>query len=304
MRKAFTVILLGLLLFPLYAKGEEIVQIHTGKHWVWFAGQDQFEKYKQDIEPFYDYADKAFEYLSQAWGLRPSKDKYVLFVWPKTGGGFATGDIGEVHSATGNVSPGIGVSYDAFFNVANGIKGYWGYVLITHEMVNLFTGQIVSGGWPVDWWADHRSPFPLVTAVQIEYALIPEVAIHHAKQMMQDPLCLMFLKLKDQYGWSLFRRAFKMAIEDGINWDKVGENPSKLRTNYVVAYLQMSAPEDLSSYFKDVVPNYDEDMVKSIIKAREIWRSPSLSASERENLKSLYLNGKFEECLKKGKVRK
>ena len=46
---------------------------------------------------------------------------------------------------------GIGVSYDAFFNVVHGIKGYWAYVLITHEMVNLFTGQIVSGGWPVDW---------------------------------------------------------------------------------------------------------------------------------------------------------
>lgn len=285
-------ILIGLILsFP--QEEGKIVKIHEGKHWIWFARDDQFEKYKGDIEGFYSYADKAFEYLSEAWGLTPPKEKYFLLVWPRTGGGFAAGDIGEIHSVRGEESPGIGVSYDAFFNVANGIKGYWGYVLITHEMVNLFTGQIVSGGWPVDWWADHRSPFPLMTAVQIEYALIPEVAIHHAKQMMSDPLCLMFWKLKDQFGWSLFRRAFKMAKEDGINWDRIGENPSKLRTNYVCAYLQMSAPEDLAPYFEKTVPNFDEKMMREIIKARNKWHSLPENSPQRKELKERFLEGRY-----------
>ncbi len=275
-----------------------VVKIHEGKYWVWFAREDQFERYRQDIERFYDYADKAFEYLCNAWGLKPPQEKYALFVWPKTGGGFATGDIAEVHQVTGKPSPGIGVSYDAFFNVVHGIRGYWGYVLITHEMVNLFTGQIVSGGWPVDWWANHRSPFPLVTAVQIEYALVPEVAIHHAKQINADPLCQMFLRLKDQYGWHLFRKAFKLAIEDGINWERIGENPSKLRTNYVCAYLQMAAPEDLTPYFEGFVPNFDANMVADIIRARERWKSLPENEPKRRELQNLFLNGKYEACLK------
>ncbi|MBC7328303.1 hypothetical protein H5T87_09375 [bacterium] len=285
--------------FPVFSAEEaRIVMVHEGKHWIWFAREDQFAQFKQDIEPFYEYADKAFEYLCEAWGLKPPKDKYALFVWTRTGGGFATGDIGEVHSVTGKISPGIGVSYDAFFNVANGIKGYWGYVLITHEMVNLFTGQIVSGGWPVDWWADHRSPFPLMTAVQIEFALIPEVAIHHAQQMKEDPLCLMFWKLKDQFGWYLFRKAFQTAKEDGINWDRIGQNPSKLRTNYVCAYLQLSAPTNLSPYFKDIVPNYDEKMTADIMKAWRKWHSLSPDSKERAKLKDLFLKGEYEKCLR------
>ncbi|MCS7187901.1 MAG: hypothetical protein N3B10_06355 [Armatimonadetes bacterium] len=275
----------------------KIVKVHEGKYWVWFAREDQFERHKQDIERFYSYADKAFEYLCDAWGLKPPKEKYALLVWPRTGGGFATGDIAEVRQVTGKPSPGIGVSFDAFFNVVYGIRGYWGYVLITHEMVNLFTGQIVSGGWPVDWWANHRSPFPLVTAVQIEYALVPEVAIHHAKQIEADPLCQMFLRLKDQFGWNLFRKAFRLAIDDGINWERIGENPSKLRTNYVCAYLQMAAPEDLTPYFTGFVPNFDANMVADIIKARERWRSLPENNPRRKELQNLFLSGKYEACL-------
>ncbi len=285
-------LVLGCFLLSSSAEEGKIVKIYEGKHWVWFAREDQFEKYKGEIEEFYAYADRAFEYLSRAWGLKPPLEKYFLLVWPLTGGGFATGDIGEIRSVRGEVSPGIGVSYDAFVNGVNGIKGYWGYVLITHEMVNLFTGQLVSGGWPVDWWANHRSPFPLMTAVEIEYALIPEVAIHHSKQL-SDPLCQMFWQLKDEFGWYLFRRAFKMAKEDGIDWEHIGENPSKLRTNYVCAYLQMSAPENLTPYLKDVVPDYDEKMVEDIIKARERWRSLPEDAPYREELQGRFLEGRY-----------
>ena len=182
--------------------------------------------HKADIEALYDYADKAFDKLCEAWGLKPAQNKYALLVMDRPGGGFATGDIGEVHAITGRRSPGIGCSYDAFFGTANGIKGYWAHILITHEMVNSFTGQIVGGGWPVDWWANHRSPFPLMTAVEIEYALVPNMAVFHEQQGRGDPLVRMFMHLKDQYGWAMFRKAFRAAIDDGIQWDAFGANPS------------------------------------------------------------------------------
>jgi hypothetical protein len=57
------------------------------------------------------------------------------------------------------------VTGDAFTNTYNDpitkapIPGFWGYLLSLHESINVFTG-LTSGGWPTDWWADHRSPFP------------------------------------------------------------------------------------------------------------------------------------------------
>lgn len=275
---------------------DAVIQIHTGKHWVWYAPEGIYRQHKEDIERFYDYADREFGYITGAWGLRPKVQRFILWVRPETGGGFAAGDIAEVHAVTGKASPGIGVSYDAFYNVANGIKGYWAWVLMTHETVNLLTGQIVSGGWPVDWWADHRSPFPLMTAVQTEYALVPEVAVFHARQL-GGSYERMFVQLKDQYGWALFRKAFSLAVHDGINWDLIGQNPSALRTNYVCAYLQMGAPENLAPILSPVLADYDPSVVSAIIRARGKLFGGHRPGRPFEALRRAYLHGNYKAAL-------
>jgi hypothetical protein len=277
-----------------YAQTSNVIKIHTGAHWTWYAPQNLYQAHQADIERYYGYADRAFDYITNAWGLQPKIQHFSLFIRPQTGGAFAAGDIGEVHAVTGKPSPGIGVSYDAFYNEANGIKGYWGYVLVTHEMVNLLTGQIVSGGWPVDWWADHRSPFPMMTAVQTEYALVPNVGVFHAQQL-NGPHGQMFVHLKDQYGWALFRRAFSMAIHDKMNWDNIGLNPSALRTNYVCAYLQMAAPESLARYFTPVLPDYNPKVVQRIMQAHK--RIASLNSDNP--MKQAFLHGDYQKALAK-----
>jgi hypothetical protein len=273
----------------------EFIKVHEGKHWIWYATKQHWEAHSSDIEKLFGYADTAFEHLTNAWGVKTKQEKYSLLVNPQRGGGFAAGDIGEVRSVTGKHSPGIGVSYDAFTGSAYEIRAYWAYVLITHEMVNLFTGDIVSGGWPVDWWADHRSPFPYITAVQIELALRPEIGIKHLAAT-DDPLVRMFADLKDQYGWNMFRTAFKFAIDDGINWSRVGPNPSPVLTNYVVAYLQLGAGKPLDEYMATLVPAYDRKMIDDILRARAKWKETKTS-KERERLRELYLGGKFAEVL-------
>ncbi|MGC8638328.1 MAG: hypothetical protein ACP5XB_00440 [Isosphaeraceae bacterium] len=273
-------------------------KIHEGKHWTWYARSDQYQQEKADIEALYAYADKAFDTLREAWGFQPPKPRYSLLVMDRPGGGFAAGDIGEVRRITGERSPGIGCSYDAFSGTANGIKAFWAHILITHEMVNLFTGQIVSGGWPVDWWANHRSPFPLMTAVQIEYALVPRMAVFHERQGRGDPLVGMFLKLKDQYGWAMFRKAFRTAIDDGIKWDALGGNPSALRTAYVAAYLQIGAPEDISGILGPLVPGYDAGTVRDIIKARTKWSVLPNDSAKRKSLRASFLKGDYKAALK------
>ncbi len=273
-------------------------QIHQGKHWTWIARQDQFKEHKADIAALYDYADKAFEKLCDSWGLRPPKDRYTLLVSARTGGGFAAGNIGEARALTGKESPGIGCSYDAFSGTAHGIKAFWAHILITHEMVNLFTGQVVSGGWPVDWWANHRSPFPLMTAVEIEYALVPQMAVFHERQGREDPLVGMFMHLKDQFGWAMFRKAFRAAIDDGIHWDAFGANPSALRTAYVAAYLQIGAPEDIGKILGPLVPRYDAQVVNDIVKAHSRWSALPQESSRRKALQEAFLKGDYKAALK------
>ena len=273
-------------------------KIHDGKHWTWIAREDQYRQHRADIAALYEYADKAFEKLCDSWGLKPPQDRYTLLVMDRPGGGFAAGNISEAQAIIGRECPGIGCSYDAFFGTANGIKRYWAHILITHEMVNLFTGQVVSGGWPVDWWANHRSPFPLMTAVEIEYALVPEMAIHHEKQGRTDPLVGMFLELKDQFGWAMFRKAFRTAIDDGIQWDRFDANPSPLRTAYVAAYLQIGAPEDISSILRPLVPGYNAQTVKDIVRAHARWSGLPRESPTRRALQSAFLKGDYKAALK------
>jgi hypothetical protein len=272
-------------------------KIHEGRHWNWYARRDQFHEHRADIEAMYDYADRAFDTLREAWGIQPPGERYALLVMAHPGGGFATGDISEVRAITGKKSPGIGCAYDAFSGTANGIKAYWAHVLITHEMVNLLTGELVSGGWPVDWWANHKSPFPLMTATQIEYALVPQVAVFHERQGREDPLVGMFMRLKDQFGWAMFRKAFRTAVEDGINWDALGANPSAQRTAYVAAYLQLGAPEDISGILKPLVPRYDAQAVGDILKARSRWVALPRESVERKTLQAAFLKGNYRAAL-------
>jgi hypothetical protein len=272
-------------------------KIHEGKHWSWYAPHAQYRSHKAEIATLYDYADKAFEKLCDSWGLKPPRDRYTLLVWDRAGGGFAAGNIGEVSAITHKESPGIGCAYDAFSGSAHGIKGFWAHILITHEMVNLFTGAVVSGGWPVDWWANHRSPFPLMTAVEIEYALVPNMAMIHEREGREDPLVGMFLQLKDQYGWAMFRKAFRAAIDDGINWEALDRNPSALRTAYVAAYLQIGAPEDISGILGPLVPGYDQRAVADIVKARSAFVTLPKDSAQRKALQDAFLKGEYKSAL-------
>jgi hypothetical protein len=179
--------------------------------------------------------------------------------------------------------------------VVYSIKGYWATVYITHEMANLFTGILVSGGWPRDWWADDKSPFPYMTGVQIEFQLAPEIGLHHLGEIKPDDTQFaMFTHLKDRFGWEMFRRAFTMAIDDGINWDRFASNPSPLRTNYVAAYLEMGAREDLSSDMTGPVPSYDHKVVAKIIQAHQLWKAHPQESSESRADRDAFLSGNYQ----------
>ncbi|HTW94325.1 MAG TPA: hypothetical protein VMD30_06010 [Tepidisphaeraceae bacterium] len=260
-----------------FAQTDPVIPIHTGRHFCWYSRKSIWDAHQADIRPLFDYMDRVYDQIVADWHIAPRRQQYYFWIDPHTGGGFATGDIGEIHDITQQNAPGIGVSYDAFSNVAFGIKGFWAYAVATHESVNMMTGSL-SPGWPRDWWADDKSPFPGMTAVRVEAELgMNRVSRAHDRSFGNDKIYTMMKALQKRYGWAIFRNAFAMVKNDGIQWDHIdlGYNPSAILTAYVSAYLAMASGDSLdhlsTNYFDTAVPGYNSTMTAQVIFARAQW---------------------------------
>jgi len=232
--------------------------------------------------PFYAYSDTVIAKLQSLFPVKPPNQRFVIEVTQHTGG-----------AHTGCDFPGVSycntVTGDAFYNVVNdpvnntAIPGFYGYLLTLHEAINISTG-LVSPGWPTDWWADDRSPFPngfdyeIMKAVGTEQnnsnlLLAATAQKNRFDNKAQNPSgydaeVAMFIKFFDDFcegspcsGFPAYTRAFKLAIDDRISWPNVsgdtsytGDNDySAQLTEYVIAYLQMGfrAKKDHTQTFVD-----------------------------------------------------
>jgi hypothetical protein len=100
----------------------------------------------------------------------------------------------------------------------------------------------------------------------------------------------MFTNLRDDFGFQLFARTFKAVREDGMDWGKIGKNPSPELTNYVCAYLQIGAAKDIGKYL-GVLKEYSAQAVADIIKARNAWKALPESDPRRAKLRDAFLHG-------------
>lgn len=165
----------------------------------------------------------------------------------------------------------------------------WCLVISAQELVNLFTGSICSG-WPTDWWANHRSPFPIMVAVEVVRDLgYLQEANEHDAEFEKDPLYVWHKKVKGTLGWSLYRKMFSAMREDGVQLDRIGSNPSRIRTNYVLAYMGIGAGGFHLDSANGTIPDTDQEMVEELIHTRgQIQRIP------RDSQEWLsYLNGNY-----------
>jgi hypothetical protein len=218
--------------------------------------------------PFYAYSDAVIAELQTLFPVPPPNQPFIIEVQTHTGGahtGCAFGGGSYCSTVTGDAY--YGVFNDPVTNTP--IPGFWGYLLTLHEAINVYTG-LVSGGWPTDWWADHRSPFPNAFDYEIMQAigtaennnnllLSATAQKNRFDNQSQDPSgydteVAMFINLWTQFcqgspcsGFPPYSNAFKFVIEDGISWPNVSEDPNYTGDNdygaqlteYVIAYLQM-----------------------------------------------------------------
>jgi hypothetical protein len=202
----------------------------------------------------------------------------TLFASPQPAGKQFTYQVdapnGIAHTGT-NFGDGVSVTGDAFWNVvdtklSNGqsvsITGFWGYLLTLHEAINVWTGR-VSGGWPMDWWADHLSPFPnsmdyhvmlSIGQSQGNTTLTNAALFQHERFGVAglrdyEPEVAMFDNFYDRFGgYAAFVRTFSLLQGDGLKFDGVDKsNPGATRTEYTMAYLHLGfrTTADLTSEF-------------------------------------------------------
>jgi len=209
----------------------------------------RFEIYSDtpySIEWFYQFIENAYGKLQEFFGFEPTR--YLPIRCEIKHG--QPGGIGG-WTAEGR----FGVEANPF------TWNRWCLCISVQELVNLFTGSL-SGGWPVDWWADHKSPFPIMASIEAVFALgFKQEAQSHHEDFAKDPLYAWFRRILEANGWPLFQTMFANVRKDGIKWDDIDGNPSKLRTNYTLSYL------DISPLPGDPIPNADNAMIDQICEA-------------------------------------
>jgi len=246
-----------------YAGGIHYVQAYASAQTQWCIDPGMWSVHPDVYENFFPYGDSVVTELQALFNVSPQGLPLTIEVKQPFGGASTGSDFGTGITVTGDAY------YTSFTNPATGqtVAGFWGYLLTLHESINVWTG-VISGGWPSDWWADDRSPFPNsmdyhimqdIGTKQNNSTLLAAAAAQHerfgdAGQPGYDSEVGLFDTLYDatntdtKYsGFTGFEDAFQLAEEDGLSWPNVsgdssytGDNDHSARlSEYVIAYLQL-----------------------------------------------------------------
>src|ERR1700761_9464922 len=142
------------------------VEVYSSKYAMWCVDASFLPENSGEIPKFFAFYDSVVEQMINLFHVRIELPIVVEITTP-TGGACACGPrFGRRQAVrvTGSAFTGHeGGGFPGVFvnpNTQQRIPGFFGYLLTIHETMNAFTGGLGGGGWPTDWWADHRSPFP------------------------------------------------------------------------------------------------------------------------------------------------
>jgi len=255
------------------AQANPVIKIHTGKYYDWYTDQETWKSMKDSISPDFAIFDNSVDQLLKDWGTAPPTTHLYCYIDASgKNGAYATGDISQVDASRGaSPSPGIGINANLFEAKGYGVAGGTAIVFGVHEMVNDMTGQ-VSAGWPRDWWADDRSPFPGMTEIHLLNELgYTDIAKADDLDLSKDPLYVMFKGIQSKYGWGVFSRMFTNMRTNHVDWTQIdgGHNPSAVMTNLVCAYMTLGSADTAANMDKlfttGPVPGYSLTAVQAVL---------------------------------------
>ena len=260
---------------------DSYVLVYQSSQLVWCVDPAIWAANGPAIASFFAYGDAMMTQIQSDFGTTFSGLPYTLVAHPD---GLSEGVAGiPAIYPDGESANGVHVNWDAFVNNVNGITGFYGYLLPLHEMINNMTSAIGHGGWPTDWWADHRSPFPNSVDWHVlnEVGQVPMAEAQYGEWIPDggspDPQVGMFDQLLSTYGWPGFRRAFNAVLNDGMVFTSlkdppayttttpfVSGSPSALMSDYVIAYLSLGFGADVTGTMAaanvgEEPPNWDNN---------------------------------------------
>lgn len=135
-------------------------------------------------------------------------------------------------------------------------KDQWRMWIVAHEMANLFAHHYAgAGGYPSDWWANGRSPFPVYAAAIVAERLGENETARWLKTVdAEKPDQKLFWKLHERGGFKTFSRFFKLLREDGVDLARIGQPwpaADERRSTWAAAYLSMAAGTNLAALLRE-----------------------------------------------------
>jgi hypothetical protein len=214
-----------------------------------------YNQYKANFDEIIDLLERGYFGIQERLGTGVKLPLHVIIEPGGCCGGWAGGgDVGY---------------NDGDFKDAGGVQ--WTRGVVIGEVVNNVTGA-VSSEWPRDWWADTAWYFPGFIAADVLKELNPTAG---AKWEVDEkyptyPTYVLFKALQQEKGWEVYHKLFQLVKTDKMAWDKIGANPSAIKTNYTIAYISLAYGQNLGERFKTAgkVSAADPAVIQAIMDAR------------------------------------
>lgn len=237
--------------------------LHKSTYSVWVTPHYNLaacNTYKNNIDSVATELDKAIPLIVQYLGIAPpEKPQHVQI------------DSGCGAGCMGGWSSGGDVGYalsDFFGRPQSGDGLRWIRGVIIGEVINSTTGA-VSGDWPRDWWCDDVWYFPGFMAGELLKQSVDSAFGNYwltSEKYPTYPVYNTFKSLLNEFGWTFYKNFFAAVLADSMHWGNIGANPSKIKTDYVIAYLSLAAGRNLGGVFTtDKVANADSVEVAAIM---------------------------------------
>jgi hypothetical protein len=257
----FIVAVLGLSFCVTPVRGQTWDTLHKSEYSLWVTPDYNLaacNTYKSNIDSVATELDKAIPLIIQDLGIAPpEKPQHVQIDSNKAGlGGWSGGgDVGYfISDFYGRPTFGDGLRW---------IRG-----VIIGEVINSTTGA-VSGDWPRDWWCDDVWYFPGFVAGELLKQAVDTAFGNYwltSEKYPTYPVYNTFKSLLTEFGWTYYKNFFAAVLADTIHWSNIGANPSKIKTDYVIAYMSLAAGSNLAGAFiTDKVANVDSIEVAAIM---------------------------------------
>lgn len=233
--------------------------IYQSDYTTWYIyDESQYNTYKANIDDIIDVLDRAIPCIEGRLGVELPLPINVHIQEGDGWGGWAGG--GEVGYTIG------------CFRSQGGMD--WVRGVVIGEVVNVATGTVASE-WPRDWWVNGVWYFPGMVVVDVLAEVEGEAASlkwETDEHYPDYPVYILFKGLKDDLGWEVYQDLMDLVEEDDMSWNRqgFGENPSRIRTSYVIAYISMVVGENMGQDFIDAeVSDVDIDEIQDIMETRQ-----------------------------------